>query len=105
MLKEITLGLVLSVGPIWAQQIGRADSFVMDVADFARSATSWRGEGTLVTKGSDGKPQAEHFRIAYQQGPQIRARLEITDGPTHSSAFAMDFLSGRFTRLRRATSE
>jgi len=80
--KRIALGLVFSVGSMYAQAIGRAESFVLEVADFARSARSWRGEGTLVTKASGGKSQTQHFRIAYQQSQPYRARLEIIDGPS-----------------------
>lgn len=66
----------------WGQQNNRADSLVAEVASFARTGTSWRAEGSIVTKGADGKEQPpEEFRIAYQLAPSIRARLEIVGGP------------------------
>jgi TonB family protein len=69
-------------GSSWGQQNKPADSFVGEIASFARTGTSWWAEGSIVNKGADGKEQPpEHFRIAYQLAPKILARLEITNGP------------------------
>lgn len=80
MCRRIIFLLIVGVGSGWGQQNGQATSFVADVATFARTGTSWKGEGSLLTKGTDGKVQLENFRIAYQLGSSIRARLEITNG-------------------------
>ena len=72
--------LIVGIGSGWCQQNKGASSLIADVSTFARTGTSWRGEGSLLTKGP-GKEQLEHFRIAYQLGSSNRARLEITSGP------------------------
>jgi TonB family protein len=84
---NVTFGRILILTLVvfessWGQQSKPADSFVGEVASFARTATSWWAEGSMVTKGADGKEQPpEHFRIAYQLTPTVGARLEITSGP------------------------
>ena len=84
MLGRILALTVIVVASSWGQRNNRADSaesLIAEVASFARNGASWRAEGSIVTKGADGKEQPpEQFRIAYQLARSIRARLEIVSG-------------------------
>lgn len=62
-----------------AQSGGDASALVEEVASLARSAKSWHAEGSLVTRGPDGRNQpAVPFKIDYV--PPRYARLETTGG-------------------------
>src|ERR1700733_7219698 len=79
--RELILLLTVGLGPAWAQPNHGAESLISEVASFARTGTSWRAEGYIVTSGPDGiQHSPEQFRIDYQASGPCRARFEITSG-------------------------
>ena len=74
--------LVLAMaGLASAQSAGDASSLIAEVASLAREAKSWRVEGTLVTRGPDGKDQPAIAVHIFFQPPRY-ARLETSGGDT-----------------------
>jgi len=61
-------------------QSGGAASLVADAASLALNARSWKAEGSITDERDGQKLPEERFRIAYQQAPPFRARLEIMSG-------------------------
>ncbi len=79
--RELIFLLTVGFGLAWAQPNPGAATLVAEVASLARTGTSWKVEGYIVTSGAQGiQHSREHFRIAYQNSEPFRARFKITSG-------------------------